>query len=332
MKERLFPKGGSYLEGGANVKADFRETRKLIDSLAQVREKQLEALQNVSEEFKALEKGRIYADVINSYLYYESYTDEFRGKSREEAKEIQKTYWAEALPEVKEKLNYLNDDRFLEVAVVRNILFYREDPEYRSYFEDYRVSPRCEELYQGFEKVSALRHDLNSQIVDDIRTVGNRMQQADFAVELQKKLAQAVRLLPGQPAPDFVMTDVGGKEKRLSDFRGKVIYIDLWATWCGPCIQESPAFTALSEKYPDIEFLQISRDEQKEAWKSYIAHKDSPLTQYNSVDMELVEGWQLFYIPRFILVDKELKIIDAYAPRPSSTEIVTLLDSLSSKV
>ena len=108
-----------------------------------------------------------------------------------------------------------------------------------------------------------------------------------------------------------------------------MIYIDLWATWCGPCIQESPAFTALSEKYPDIEFLQISRDEQKEAWESYIAHKNSQLTQYNSVDMELAEGWQLFYIPRFILVDKEQKIIDAYAPRPSSTEIITLLDSLS---
>ena len=50
-------------------------------------------------------------------------------------------------------------------------------------------------------------------------------------------------------------------------------------------------------EYPDIEFLQISRDEQKEAWESYIAHKNSPLTQYNSVDMELAEGWQLFYIP-----------------------------------
>jgi len=329
MKERLFPKGGSYLEGGSNVKADFPETRKLIDSLAQAREKQLEALQNVSEEFKALEKGRIYADVINSYLYYASYANEFQGKNREEVEEMQKTYCAAVLPEVKEKLNYLNEDRFLEVAVVRNILFYREDPEYRTYFEDYQVSPRCEELYRGFEKVSALRHDLNQKIVDDIRTVCSRMQQADFAVELQKKLVQAARLLPGQPAPDFKMTDVDGHEKKLSDFRGKMIYIDLWATWCGPCIQESPAFTALSEKYPDIEFLQISRDEQKEAWKSYISRKNSPLTQYNSVDMELVEGWQLFYIPRFILVDQEQKIVDAYAPRPSSTEIVTLLDSLS---
>ena len=121
------------------------------------------------------------------------------------------------------------------------------------------------------------------------------------------------------------MTDVDGNEKKLSDFRGKLIYIDLWATWCGPCIQESPAFTALSEKYPDIEFLQISRDEQKEAWESYIAHKNSPLTQYQA------RGTFAMKFERYEEVPAQIaqKIIDAYAPRPSSTEIITLLDSLS---
>ena len=96
--------------------------------------------------------------------------------------------------------------------------------------------------------IEDLRHDLNLQVVDDIRTVGNRMQQADFAVELQKKLEQAARLLPGQPAPDFKMTDVDGNEKKLSDFRGKLIYIDLWATWCGPCRGELPHLKTLEEK------------------------------------------------------------------------------------
>ena len=154
------------------------------------------------------------------------------------------------------------------------------------------------------------------------------MTQPDFAAELEAKVNQAARLLPGQPAPDFVMTDAEGKEKRLSDFKGKPLYIDLWATWCGPCIQESPAFTALSAKYPNVEFLQISRDEQRGAWLAYISRKNSPLTQYNSVDLALVEGWQLFYIPRFILVDKEMNIINAYAPRPSSEEIRKILDAL----
>lgn len=79
-------------------------------------------------------------------------------------------------------------------------------------------------------------------------------------------------------------------------------------------------------KYPDIQFLQISRDEQRRAWLDYVSHKKSPLPQYNSVDLRLVEGWQLFYIPRFILIDKDQKIIDAYAPRPSSEEIAGVLD------
>lgn len=182
------------------------------------------------------------------------------------------------------------------------------------------------ELYDSYQKVSELRHGLNQQVVDQIREYIGQMKQADFATELEEKVKQAARLLPGQPAPDFVMTDTAGQEVRLSDFKGKVIYIDLWATWCGPCIQESPAFSALSVKYPDIQFLQISRDEQRRAWLDYVSHKKSPLPQYNSVDLRLVEGWQLFYIPRFILIDKDQKIIDAYAPRPSSEEIAGVLD------
>lgn len=331
MKERLFPKGGSYLEGGSNVKADFRETRRLIDSLAALREKQLDQLTGVSAEFKALEKARIYADVVNSYLYYASYAREYTGKSEAEIKAAEETYRMEVLPEVKEKVKYLNDDRFLEVAVVRNILFYREDPDYGVYFEDYTVSPRCQELYEGYRKVSALRHALNQAIVDNIRDYITNMQQKEFAVEIENKVNQAARLLPGQPAPDFVMIDTAGNQKRLSDFKGEIIYIDLWATWCGPCIQESPAFTALSEKYPGILFLQISRDEQQRSWKSYLAHKSTSLPQYNSVDLNLVDGWQLYYIPRFILIDREQRIIDAYAPRPSSGEITSVLDRLTGK-
>ena len=326
MKDRLFPKGGSYLEGGTNVQADFPQTRKLITELAAEREKQLEDLQGVSAEFKQLEKARIYADVINSYFSYSSYASEFAGKTGEEVMKLEQKYLSEAAAEIKEKVRFLNDERFLDVAVVRDILFYRLDSAYAVIFEEYIPGDRCRELYDSYQKVSELRHGLNQQVVDQIREYIGQMKQADFATELEEKVKQAARLLPGQPAPDFVMTDTAGQEVRLSDFKGKVIYIDLWATWCGPCIQESPAFSALSVKYPDIQFLQISRDEQRRAWLDYVSHKKSPLPQYNSVDLRLVEGWQLFYIPRFILIDKDQKIIDAYAPRPSSEEIAGVLD------
>lgn len=326
MKERLFPKGGSFLDGGSNVQENFSATRRLIRRLAEKREKQLEELQNVSAEFKRLEKARIYADVINSYLSYSSYAPEFAGKSVEEIAATERQYLGEVTTEVKEKIAYLNHERYLDVAVVRDILFYRNDPAYAALFDGYVPGERHRELYESYGKVSGLRHALNRQIIEDNREYIGHMQQTDFARELEAKVNQAARLLPGQPAPDFTMTDPAGNERKLSDFRGKVIFIDLWATWCGPCIQESPAFVALSEKYSDIQFLQISRDEQRKAWLTYIAHRNNSLPQYNSVDLQLVEGWQLFYIPRFILIGKDFKIIDAYAPRPSSEEIRGVLD------
>lgn len=331
LKERLFPKGGSFLEGGANVKTDFRQTRRVIDSLAGLRERQLEELQGVSAEFKALEKARIYADVINSYLYYASYAPEYEGKSRDEIDIAEQANIGEALAEVKEKIGYLSDDRYLNVAVVRNILFYREEPGYCRYFEDYTLSPLGRELFVGYEKVAALRHNLTLELVEEIQAYTTTMQERELAREIDNKLEQAARLLPGRPAPDFVMVDIAGNQKKLSDFKGKVLYLDLWATWCGPCIQESPAFAALSKKYPEILFLQISRDEHPGSWKNYLARKPAVLPQYNSVDLNLVEGWQLYYIPRFILIDREQKIINAYAPRPSSEEIIPLLDSLTGK-
>lgn len=331
MKERLFPKGGSFLEGGSNVKTDFRQTREVIDSLAGLRERQLEGLQGVSAEFKALEKARIYADIINSYLYYASYAREYEGKNRDEINAAEQNHIETVLAEVKEMVEYLNDDRYLDVAVVRNILFYREDPSYGRYFEDYVLSPLGRELFEGYGKVAALRHDLTPGLVEELQIYTMNMQQKEFAREIENKLEQAARLLPGRPAPDFVMSDITGQQKKLSDFKGKILYLDLWATWCGPCIQESPAFAALSEKYPEILFLQISRDEHLGSWKNYLAHKSAVLPQYNSVDLNLVEGWQLYYIPRFILIDREQKIINAYAPRPSSEEIIPLLDSLVSK-
>ena len=65
-----------------------------------------------------------------------------------------------------------------------------------------------------------------------LQTVKN----ADFVTEIEGKIVQASKLLPGQPAIDFEMLDVEGNVKHLADFKGKVIYIDLWATWCGRCV------------------------------------------------------------------------------------------------
>lgn len=335
MKYRLFPKGGSFLEGGRNLRADFAATKALVDSLAAVRMHTLDTLTQVSEDFKQLERARVQADVINSYILYMTYSDLLsKVKSDKERKARYGEYLDTLTPYVVPMYRKLLDEKFLDVAVVRQVLSYHQEPEFaQRWFHDLPLPARTVELFACQKVITELRNEASEQTVAKVQAMKDRSTQADFSVELETMIAQASTLLPGQPAIDFVFTDVEGKETHLSDFKGKVIYIDLWATWCGPCIQESPAFDALGVKYAgkDVVFLPVSTDATTKPWLRFLKAHSKQLVQYHSNDVALKEGWAIMYIPRFILIDRDFKIVDAYAPRPSSDEIVGLIDAVLSK-
>lgn len=343
MKKRLFPKGGSFLGGGRNTRTDFTSTKILIDSLASVRRAELQALKNVSPEFKCLEGARILADIVNSYICYASYGKEYQldwvayqrmmpeeqEVVEEKLRNLREAFYAEIATDMNRMYRELTDTALLNLAVVRDVLSYADGDKY-GWFEGIVLPDRTRELYEAYGKAEALREKVNPKNVEAARKFVAESRNKDIASEVKHKVDQAGKLVEGQPAFDIVMEDVAGNAKRLSDFRGKVIYVDLWATWCGPCIQESPAFEALSKKYEgkDIVFVPISRDTRESDWKAYLENHHKELTQYNSQDLALKEDWCVMYIPRFIVIDKDFKIVDAYAPRPSEEAIVPLLDSL----
>lgn len=137
-----------------------------------------------------------------------------------------------------------------------------------------------------------------------------------------------------QPAIDFKFKDINGKEVALSDFVGKVVYVDVWATWCGPCKREMPAMKALEAEYKDnknIVFMGVSVDRSKDIqkWKDFLATEKLPGIQLFGGDeaiTALTKPYKISGIPRFILVDKAGKLIYADAPQPSSSEIHAVLD------
>jgi thiol-disulfide isomerase/thioredoxin len=111
------------------------------------------------------------------------------------------------------------------------------------------------------------------------------------------------------------------------------VYIDVWATWCGPCRMEIPYYEKLKDKYKNknIHFLSISVDENTEGWKKFIKEKSMKGNQFIAIgnfDSDIARGYNIRGIPRFILIDKEGKILDANAPRPSSNEIHKVLAGL----
>ena len=139
-------------------------------------------------------------------------------------------------------------------------------------------------------------------------------------------------LLPGDEALDFEMTDRKGKVFHLSDFRGKAVYIDVWATWCGPCCAEIPHMEKLAAHYAKdkrIELISISLDEDKAKWEKKLAEDKPEWKQYICLDAfesQLCKNYDINGIPRFLFFDKDGKVISLDAPRPSEDGIIEYID------
>ncbi len=127
---------------------------------------------------------------------------------------------------------------------------------------------------------------------------------------------------------NFKGVDVNGKEKALADFKGKLVYVDVWATWCGPCKKEIPELKKLEKAFrgQDIEFISYSVDEpkDKEKWRKYI--KDNDLTGIQLIGdkgfrSDVAEAYGITSIPRFMLFDREGKVISTDALRPSDPAV-----------
>ncbi|WP_418894262.1 TlpA family protein disulfide reductase [Limibacterium fermenti] len=141
--------------------------------------------------------------------------------------------------------------------------------------------------------------------------------------ELAQKEQSLYRTQKGQPAPAFTLLSDAGEKYTLSDFKGRVVYLDFWASWCGPCRAEVPAMKRLYEKYRDDERLAIigiDVKDGKEAWLNALA-KDTPLwLQLYDARGEADAAYNVVAIPKYILIDKNGHIADFHAPNPSDTE------------
>ena len=118
----------------------------------------------------------------------------------------------------------------------------------------------------------------------------------------------------GQQAYEITLPDIKGNVQKLSDNKGKVVLVDFWAPWCGPCRRANPGLAILYSKYRNkgFEIFGVSIDEEKKAWKKAIQADRIAWKQVNATggwEAPVALQWKLEQIPASFLVDQEGKVI-----------------------
>jgi len=192
-------------------------------------------------------------------------------------------------------------------------------------------------MKKEYDSILASYKDLDTTLIN-IATKQNEQMFGYF----HKVYANNLVMGKGRPSPKFKdYVDYKGGKKSLDAFKGKYVYIDVWATWCGPCIQQIPFLKNLEKKYhnKNIEFISISTDESRRSggsweaaekkWRDFVKQKQLGGVQlWSGQDFSFQQAYQISGIPRFILIDPQGNIVDANAPRPSDPKLIEIFDAL----
>ena len=132
----------------------------------------------------------------------------------------------------------------------------------------------------------------------------------EYTEALQAELNKLSMLQPGQPAPDFTLNDLDGQPVSLSQFKGKVVLLDFWASWCGPCIADLGTLRKIKAQVAaqPVVFLNISLDANEGAWKQAIAKHEIKGVHVRSE--QVAQVYNVSGIPRYYLVDPQRVIVE----------------------
>jgi len=264
--------------------------------------------------------------VENDFAYY-AISFLYMPRSAHASKEEMSDYYLQFKPDrflTPELLKFPYGDRFLN-----NMIYYKVDLTKQPTFND-QVAAIGPDVLKGqyiLQRLEGSRSYAGFQEMNDkykqYFTLPEQIERAK-AVE-----ARLVETKEGVPAFQFAFSDITGKKISLAELKDKVVLVDMWATWCGPCRAEEPHWEKLNEEFKGkpVAFVGISTDKDKPKWDAYVKEKNLKGIQLHAgPENDLSKAYKVDGIPRYILIDKVGNLISPDSPRPSDPKLKALLE------
>jgi len=171
-----------------------------------------------------------------------------------------------------------------------------------------------------------------AQFEEMIKAYGKHFSYPTLKAKVDALGAKLYNATPGRKAANFSFPDRNGKMVSLSDFKGKVVLVDVWATFCGPCLELVPALNKLEAELhdrKDVIFIGVAQDgpRAKDTWLKLIKERQMGGIQLfagggNNV---LANDYKIKVMPRYLIFDRQGNVVTAEAPLPNNPELKKLL-------
>lgn len=323
----------------AKEETDFKTA---IDNIHKENSKALEALQGADQDFVALEQKNLeydsYADLSNYESAHSYYTQQPDFKVS-----------ADFLPSTLKNLKYDDAQAYNNSSSYKQLAYGKTlDGIFDGIGDDYNNASTDDLKVINDIKIPALKQDVVAYLGKFMVSPSNPNMKSiheflvsntsdeDTKMSLNDTYEKNKSLVMGMPSPQFVnYENHKGGNTSLADLKGKYVYIDVWATWCGPCKREIPFLKDVEKKYhgKNIAFVSTSIDVAKDynTWVEMVKNEQLggiQLMADNNWKSKFVTDYSIEGIPRFILVDPNGNIVTADAPRPSDPKLVQMFNDL----
>ncbi|MDH3322141.1 MAG: TlpA family protein disulfide reductase [Flavobacteriaceae bacterium] len=311
-----------------------------MDSIKQLETIFLSEFQDLDPSFRTLEEAAItygWATKLKKHELYKRYVSKNQDyKASENFNDFEKglNLEDENLMVVNNYKNYLNEYYSQKAGELAKTDSIANDLSFLMAVSKEVKSPKIKEFLLFGAAKYGVSYTENLQEYYDV-FMANSTDEA-HKKDISEKYNKLIKLSKGAPSPQFVgYENYKGGTTSLTDLKGKYVYVDVWATWCGPCKAEIPSLKEVEKKYHgrNIEFVSMSVDRKKDydKWRKMVEEKELAGIQLfapNDWKSEFVTDYGIMGIPRFILIDPEGNIINANAPRPSSDQLLETLEGL----